>query len=219
MGFSRQEYWSGLPCPPPGDLPDPGIQPETSLSPAGRFCTAEPLGKFYLQIPNQNKFLFYDNLSSFSEALFPRVSLSFQVQEISWTKRRPGLHNWKKYFPGRRPMTAMPPESPKGPLLRRPPSSVQHLSLRMRSCLPYGGDDFFVLSAPLRRRVAVSRFARQKIFVRSGKRREKCCTAQGFSSLGLGVVIVARKLGGARVNTVPHFAGRRWNALGGVFLV
>ena len=27
MGFSRQEYWSGLPSPPPGDLPDPGIEP------------------------------------------------------------------------------------------------------------------------------------------------------------------------------------------------
>ena len=27
MGFFRQEYWSGLPCPPPGDLPDPGIEP------------------------------------------------------------------------------------------------------------------------------------------------------------------------------------------------
>ena len=27
MGFSRQEYWSGLPCPPLGDLPDPGIEP------------------------------------------------------------------------------------------------------------------------------------------------------------------------------------------------
>ena len=26
MGFSRQEYWSGLPLPPPGDLPDPGIE-------------------------------------------------------------------------------------------------------------------------------------------------------------------------------------------------
>ena len=26
MGFSRQEYWGGLPCPPPGDLPDPGIK-------------------------------------------------------------------------------------------------------------------------------------------------------------------------------------------------
>ena len=30
MGFSRQEYWSGLPCPPPGDLPDPGIEPGSS---------------------------------------------------------------------------------------------------------------------------------------------------------------------------------------------
>ena len=29
MGFSRQEYWSGLPCPPPGDLPDPGIKPRS----------------------------------------------------------------------------------------------------------------------------------------------------------------------------------------------
>ena len=28
MGFSGQEHWSGLPCPPPGDLPDPGIEPE-----------------------------------------------------------------------------------------------------------------------------------------------------------------------------------------------
>ena len=33
MGFPRQEYWSGLPCPPPGDLPDPGIKPESSESP------------------------------------------------------------------------------------------------------------------------------------------------------------------------------------------
>ena len=33
MGFSRQEYWSGLPCPPPGDLPHPGIEPKSALSP------------------------------------------------------------------------------------------------------------------------------------------------------------------------------------------
>ena len=38
MGFSRQEYWSGLLCPPPGDLPDPGIQP-TLPALAGRFFT------------------------------------------------------------------------------------------------------------------------------------------------------------------------------------
>ena len=41
MGFSRQEYWSGLPFPPPGDLPDPGIEPVFLTSPAlaGRFFT------------------------------------------------------------------------------------------------------------------------------------------------------------------------------------
>ena len=33
MGFSRQEYWSGLPCPPPGDLPYPGIEPVSPVSP------------------------------------------------------------------------------------------------------------------------------------------------------------------------------------------
>ena len=31
--FSRQEYWSGLPCPPPGDLPNPGMEPESPVSP------------------------------------------------------------------------------------------------------------------------------------------------------------------------------------------
>ena len=42
MGFSRQEYWSGLPCPPPGDLPDAGIELVSLMSPAlaGRFLTA-----------------------------------------------------------------------------------------------------------------------------------------------------------------------------------
>ena len=34
IGFSRQEYWSGLPCPPPGDCPEPGIQPTPLMSPA-----------------------------------------------------------------------------------------------------------------------------------------------------------------------------------------
>ena len=44
MGFSRQEYWSGLPCPPPGDLPSPEIKP-ASPALAGRFFTTEPPGK------------------------------------------------------------------------------------------------------------------------------------------------------------------------------
>ena len=41
MGFFRQEYWGRLPCPPPGDLPDPEVEPRSSTSPAlaGRFFT------------------------------------------------------------------------------------------------------------------------------------------------------------------------------------
>ena len=41
MGFSRQDYWSGLLRPPPGDLPDPGIEPASlmSLALAGGFFT------------------------------------------------------------------------------------------------------------------------------------------------------------------------------------
>ena len=41
MGFSQQEYWSGLPCPSPGDLPDTEIEPASFISPAlaGGFFT------------------------------------------------------------------------------------------------------------------------------------------------------------------------------------
>ena len=47
MGFSRQEYWSGLPFPSPGNLPDPGIEPACPASPASQADSlpAEPLGR------------------------------------------------------------------------------------------------------------------------------------------------------------------------------
>ena len=47
MGFSRQGYWGGCLCIPPGDLPNPGIKPASPISPslAGRFFTIESLGK------------------------------------------------------------------------------------------------------------------------------------------------------------------------------
>ena len=46
--FFRQEYWSGLPLTPPGDLPDLGIEPTSPVAPAltGEFFTTEPLGSF-----------------------------------------------------------------------------------------------------------------------------------------------------------------------------
>ena len=47
IGFSWQEYWSGLPFPSPGDLPGPGMKPTSPVSPAlaGEFFTTEPPGK------------------------------------------------------------------------------------------------------------------------------------------------------------------------------
>ena len=47
MVFSRQEYWNELPLPSPWDLPDPGIEPVSPVSPAlaGGFFTTEPPGK------------------------------------------------------------------------------------------------------------------------------------------------------------------------------
>ena len=49
-GFSRQEHWSGLPCPSPGDLPDPGIEPVSLMSPevAGGFFTTSTTYFSYL---------------------------------------------------------------------------------------------------------------------------------------------------------------------------
>ena len=50
MGFSRQEHWHGLPFPPPGDLPNPGIKRMSPVSPvlAGGFFTIQPPGKAML---------------------------------------------------------------------------------------------------------------------------------------------------------------------------
>ena len=47
VGFPREEYWSGLPFPLPGDLPDQGIEP-ASPALAGGFFTTEPPGKVQL---------------------------------------------------------------------------------------------------------------------------------------------------------------------------
>ena len=50
MGFSRQEYWSGLPCPPPEDLRNPETEPTSLMSPtlAGRFFTTNATWEAYL---------------------------------------------------------------------------------------------------------------------------------------------------------------------------
>ena len=50
MGFPRQEYWSGLPCPPPGDLSDSGIKPASLKPPAlaGRFFITSATWDYFI---------------------------------------------------------------------------------------------------------------------------------------------------------------------------
>ena len=72
MGFSRQEYWSGLPCPPPGDLPDPGIKSASpawqvdslSLShPGNQFChLRDIIIHVLLSLPERSEFYPYETI-------------------------------------------------------------------------------------------------------------------------------------------------------------
>ena len=60
MEFSREEYWSRLPCPPPGDLLNPGIEPVSLMSSAlvGGFFIAEPQGKPAKQYIDSNMHIY-----------------------------------------------------------------------------------------------------------------------------------------------------------------
>ena len=51
-GILQARYWTGLPCPLPGDLPEPGMEPASLVSPelAGGFCTGKPLEKAMLYL-------------------------------------------------------------------------------------------------------------------------------------------------------------------------
>ena len=58
MGFSRQEYWIGLPFPPLGDLPTPGIEPESFALQTGSL-PSEPPRKLYLSLENRKAICAY----------------------------------------------------------------------------------------------------------------------------------------------------------------
>ena len=91
MKFSRQEYWSGLPFPTPGDLPDPGIEPATPASPAlaGRFFTIVTHGYF----PKHAKYHYKTHGSQFSWVLNTSfqsscLSLISFPSKLSWDPRK-----------------------------------------------------------------------------------------------------------------------------------
>ena len=87
MGFSRQEHWSGLPCPPPGDLPDPGVEPLSLRSPesAGRFFTTSTTWEaVHLPEPITASCGFGSHLHRFwsREIFFFNVALLFYIIKV-----------------------------------------------------------------------------------------------------------------------------------------
>ena len=92
MGFSRQEYWSGLPCPPPGDLPNPRVKPRSPALQADSLPD-EPPGK-----PS-----FLHSVSEFicwHSSLFDRTHTSVQWDPITHGRQKAPryssqmLHRW-----------------------------------------------------------------------------------------------------------------------------
>ena len=77
MGFPRQEYWSGLPFPSPGDLSDPGIEPKSPAL-AGLFYTTEPPGNHRFKINCTIKF-------------FKKKTIIGVIESTSFTSPYPGI--------------------------------------------------------------------------------------------------------------------------------
>ena len=82
MGFSRQEYWSGLPCPPPEDLPNPGIEPKTHVflpALAGGFFTTS--STWETPIPGQGT---RDHLPQLSPAQPNKQIIKINFKKEPW---------------------------------------------------------------------------------------------------------------------------------------
>ena len=87
MGFSRQEYWSGLLCPPPGDLPNPGIKPRSSALQADSLPSEKSIHLLSGHINRQRTpqtiswrrskiLVFYQNATTINEQKWERILLS-----------------------------------------------------------------------------------------------------------------------------------------------
>ena len=94
LGFPRQEYWNGLPYPPSGDLPNPGIEP-LSAALAGGFFTAEPPGKPQERPPLQMEGFSLTAVSGLSTSYAPQLEKEsgqiWQDQEDLVFQAGPGL--------------------------------------------------------------------------------------------------------------------------------
>ena len=132
-GFSRQEYWSGLPCPSPGDLPDPGIEPTPLASPA-------PAGGFFTTSATRQW------------GLNPITSVPTRNGKGEDTQRRPCEDGeMGAMWPQAKEHLEIP-EAGRGRILPEPSErawSSQHLEFRLLASRPGRGYFSVVLSLPV----------------------------------------------------------------------
>ena len=98
MGFSRQEYWSGLPFPSPRDLPDPGIKPRSPTLQADAL-TCVPPSTFLCLLLNKSRFVWYDY--SYSSFILVFIEWNFFFHPFTFTRTLldVSLHlRWPSYW-------------------------------------------------------------------------------------------------------------------------
>ena len=98
-GFSRQEYWSGLPFPPSGDLPNPGIEPMSPVL-AGRYFTTEPPGTSLRGLQEHVKCLtLWWSAKIMLAIIFNTITCCRRLLRVLWTARRSKRSILKKINP------------------------------------------------------------------------------------------------------------------------
>ena len=108
MEFSRQEYWSGLPCPPPWYLPDPGIEPPSLMSPelASRFFTTGATWEAPYRLIN---IAYFSSLTHLPVLLHSHYNFSVLTRESRRNSRKTTWlprHRKMKPFPATAPQVA-----------------------------------------------------------------------------------------------------------------
>ena len=103
MGFSRQEYWSRLPFPPPGDLPNPGAEPTSPVSPAlqvGSLPTVPPGKSTKEDIQMAKKHIERCSIYFVIRELQIKIVITFHTQEDGYKNRKHMLVRiWKNWNP------------------------------------------------------------------------------------------------------------------------